>query len=586
MQLKKTYNNLSIKTKLIINFTISILIIVTMFFTINSQNVISEIARILDEKSIQDISQTKNSVNLYIKNLENIAFYISRDQSVQEYNDYGYNKNTIHQIKKSLETYSISHPQIGGILIAFTNGDYISNDMMTLSSDPITQDEWFKQSLRDPSRIHVIAKPMNRNVKSIYDYYSPDTMLSLVKAITNKAGDIIGVVLIDLKLDGIGNIIEQKVSDDDFFYMVDENFNIIYSPVNPIVYRIKQNQFSTSKNGKSFYQDIQGERFKVVYTYSRYLKSYIVGVYSLEPTNTFIVSLQKKVSAYSLLLVGFGILSISVFTVSITKPIRKMQKLMGKIEDGNLDVYFDVESEDEIGNLGRGFNQMVGSIKKLVEMVKQEQQKKKEAELKAFQAQIKPHFLYNTLDTINWMAQSYDADDISDIVCNLTSLFRISLSRGKEIIALKDEVEQVISYLKIQMVRYRDKFDYTLDISKNCGDYQVVKLILQPFVENALYHGIKPMREFGYIEIAAKEREKMLVLTVSDNGVGIDSNTVSALNEQLRQGKNDDATTGMGIGIFNVNERIKLNYGNDYGVIIASQIGKGTQVTIRLPKVK
>jgi two-component system sensor histidine kinase YesM len=179
---------------------------------------------------------------------------------------------------------------------------------------------------------------------------------------------------------------------------------------------------------------------------------------------------------------------------------------MKEAEEGNLAVRFEGRQEDEIGYLGKSFNTMIEEVQKLIDMVYREQQSKREAELKSLQEQIKPHFLYNTLDTIQWMAQEHGARDIVEVVGALTRLFRIGLSRGKEMIFLSDELEHVRSYLIIQKARYEDKFDFTLQMEDGLASCMVLKLSLQPLVENAIYHGIKERRGHGTVRVQALAR--------------------------------------------------------------------------------
>jgi two-component system sensor histidine kinase YesM len=227
---------------------------------------------------------------------------------------------------------------------------------------------------------------------------------------------------------------------------------------------------------------------------------------------------------------------------------------------------------------------MIEEVQKLIDMVYREQQSKREAELKTLQEQIKPHFLYNTLDTIQWMAQEHGAQDIVKVVGALTSLFRIGLSRGKEMIRLPDEMEHVRSYLIIQNARYEDKFDFTLCADDNALACMVLKLTLQPLVENAIYHGIKERRGHGFIRVEALVRDEMLVLRVSDDGVGM----TPAKLEEVRALLTVAHPHGEGLegyGIHNVHERIQLSFGSRYGLRFDSAPDRGTTVEILHPLV-
>ena len=222
---------------------------------------------------------------------------------------------------------------------------------------------------------------------------------------------------------------------------------------------------------------------------------------------------------------------------------------------------------------------MIYEIKNLIAEVRKEQKSKREAELKVLQAHIKPHFLYNTLDTINWMALKYNAEDIIETINALTKLFRIGLSRGDEIISLSEEIKHVRSYLTIQKQRYEDILDFEIRLGEELENYLVQKVIIQPIVENAIYHGIKQKGEPGIIIIKAKVVLNKLVITVFDNGVGIHKDKLDRINDILQNG----SVERIGYGVFNVNERIRISRGLEYGIKIFSKQGKGTIVKIYNP---
>ena len=253
---------------------------------------------------------------------------------------------------------------------------------------------------------------------------------------------------------------------------------------------------------------------------------------------------------------------------------------MEEAETGNLDVRFPDPPNDEVGRLGQSFNTMIGEIGKLLDQVYVEQQKKREAEFRILQAQIKPHFLYNTLDTIHWMAQEKGATDIVGIVDALTRLFRISLSKGRDVIRLEEELEHVTSYLVIQKIRYLDKFDYTIDVDPTLLSLPVVKLTLQPLVENALYHGIKEKAGRGLLTLSARRESGALVLTVADDGAGMARSALEALVANLHQ---DEEPSAHGFGVFSVHHRIRLVFGEEWGLSYRSSPGEGTTVTVRQP---
>ena len=216
------------------------------------------------------------------------------------------------------------------------------------------------------------------------------------------------------------------------------------------------------------------------------------------------------------------------------------------------------------------------------EQVKNEQKKLRKAEFELLQAQINPHFLYNTLDAIVWSAESGNQKQVVNMVGNLSDFFRLSLNKGKEQVLVKEEMNHVRSYLEIQQIRYQDILDYEIRLPETLYDYKIPKLTVQPLVENALYHGIKNRRGGGRIEVGGREEEGLFEIYVKDNGMGMDK----ARLEEVRRGIKDASEEKNAVyGLYNVNERIRLNFGDDYGISIDSKYGEGTCVTIRLPKI-
>ena len=235
---------------------------------------------------------------------------------------------------------------------------------------------------------------------------------------------------------------------------------------------------------------------------------------------------------------------------------------MQKAENGDLSVRFYGGNTDEVTKLGQNFNHMIVKIQELLGVVYQEQRSMRKAELNILQQQIKPHFLYNTLDTIQWMAQEKGMDDIVEIVNALSKMFRISISRGKEFISLSEEINHLNSYLTIQKMRYEDKLSYTIESEEHLNKCMMIKLILQPIVENSIYHGIKQKMVNGHVNIRIYEENNMIVMMVSDDGVGLSVERVKELNHALKNETREKGT--IGYGIFNVNDRIRLFFGEPY----------------------
>jgi len=359
---------------------------------------------------------------------------------------------------------------------------------------------------------------------------------------------------------------------------VDPTGDVVYAPVNPVVYRIPPAALTGHRPPGSF--QINGRVYQVLAVPSAYTGLSTVAVYDLDAVLEGVRLLGWVAVLIGLTSAGLAIAVAFWVSSGIAKPIVRLRRLMEQAEEGNLEVRYPAPPDDEVGRLGRSFNTMIGEIAKLVEQVYQEQQKKREAEFRILQAQIKPHFLYNTLDTIHWMAHDKGADDIVGIVDALTRLFRISLSKGRDRISLGEELEHVTSYLVIQKIRYAGKLDYVLDVDPGLEEVPVVKLTLQPLVENAIYHGIKEKAGPGRLRIEGRREGDALVLTVADDGVGMEPEVLDRLVRNLQVGEDPETP---GFGVFSVHHRIRLAFGEDWGLSFESEPGVGTRVRVRQP---
>ncbi|MBI3170734.1 MAG: sensor histidine kinase [Chloroflexi bacterium] len=281
--------------------------------------------------------------------------------------------------------------------------------------------------------------------------------------------------------------------------------------------------------------------------------------------------------------VGFAVVAAWSLSRSIYTPIKKLHDVTTTITKNDLQTLMTSDNVDEITELGMSFNIMIGKIKELLDSKIKEQENLKKAELRALQAQINPHFLYNTLDTIIWMAESKKTDEVVDIVTALSSFFRISLSKGMDWITIGEEVERIRNYLTIQKMRYRDILDFKIEVDADVAQNTILKLLLQPLVENALYHGIKNKRQGGTIHVRAKRNgDAEILLEVEDDGIGFTPEKLAQLRVELDD-DSGEIKLESGFGIGNVNNRIRLYYGRTYGVSIRSEYNSGTCVTLVIP---
>ncbi len=324
---------------------------------------------------------------------------------------------------------------------------------------------------------------------------------------------------------------------------------------------------------------IQEQIQKYIYGQAINLEKLRVGIRKDVERTVFLLS----VGVAGIFIVAFGV-SGKIIS-SITKPIQKLCEVAKQAGQGNFQVRMEETGTYELAVLKESFNRMVEELGKLVEDIRVEQLNLRVAELKLLQAQINPHFLYNTLDTIIWLAESGDTKQVVKMVTSLSDFFRTALSKGNDFILVDEEKRHIQSYLEIQQFRYQDILEYEICFSEEVYAYEILKLTLQPLVENALYHGIKNKRGRGHIQVAAAKEGDNLVFLVKDDGIGMTKERLLEV-QQLIRGERPRDQESSGFGLFNINQRIRLHYGPEYGLTIESTYRKGTILQIVIPCVK
>jgi len=291
-----------------------------------------------------------------------------------------------------------------------------------------------------------------------------------------------------------------------------------------------------------------------------------------------------KTMELSLILLGIVVIGALFSSVmisnSISKPIKQLSSITNQVAKGDLSVRSNIQNGVEVKILSDSLNIMIEKLSNLIETVKKEQTSLREAELRLLQEQINPHFLYNTLDTITWLAEAKKSNEVVEVVSSLSHYFRTSLSKGKDMVSLKEEELHVRSYLQIQKLRYEDILTYEIHIPEELGQYRIPKITLQPLVENALYHGIKNKRGMGKIIITGEIDGDIIILNVKDNGIGMTEERIRQVMNGLTQSKEYREDF---YGLYNVNERLNLHFGREYGISIQSAYKEGTLVTVRIP---
>jgi len=283
--------------------------------------------------------------------------------------------------------------------------------------------------------------------------------------------------------------------------------------------------------------------------------------------------------ALSSIIIASVVVNIRV-TDSITKPIRVLCDKTALVAKGDFTTRTVCENHDELSTLSDSFNDMAFKLEQQVRSIMLEQENLRHMESKLLQAQINPHFLYNTLDTIIWLIEGEKNKEAIDIVVSLSEFFRIVVSKGRDFITIREEEIHIKSYLQIQQSRYQDILDYEIHIPEELYKYQILKMTLQPLIENSIYHGIKMLRARGKITVTGEIIDEIICFHVIDNGIGMDEEELHALKKEIEMPVSEQST---GFGLANVNKRIKLNYGNMYGLEIQSKKGEGTDTIIRIP---
>ncbi len=385
-------------------------------------------------------------------------------------------------------------------------------------------------------------------------------------------------IAIDVKFSGIARYIDEVgIGSHGYCFIMDDDGNIVYHPQQQLIYAGLKDENEEIR----YMSDGSHMSDGVIYTIKTLNNSNwkIVGVtYEDETVNTrvnYMITVSFLI-LFTAVIVSF--LSGRLFSHLFTKPVNKLTDAMRDFEeDASGFVFKPIAGAIEVNRLSDSFEHLVMRIQQLMEEVKEEEDTLRKTELKALQAQINPHFLYNTLDSITWMCEEGKNSEAVMMVNALAKLFRISISRGAELIPIEKEVQHAQCYLQIQKFRYQNHFDYDIKVDKSCESFLCNKITLQPIIENALYHGLDMIDE-GHIDIRIYPDGEDIILEVEDNGIGMSREKI---DEILRH----DITDRHGIGVKNVDDRIKIYFGDRYGITITSEPDEGTCVSIRIPKI-
>lgn len=488
------------------------------------------------------------------------------------------------ELKTDINMFFSTKNNIVSMSMLDTSGEMI----FTVPSHKIKEDfaqreaGWVKDIIKRDD-LYIISKPHVQN--TYYEQHPWVITIATPIKVSIEGRQKESVLLVDMSLQGIHSICSNlNLGGRGYVYLMDEDGELVYHPQQAVVASKLKDEVSIDfKNGPNSItgENLYGEEQLIMYKTLSFVDWNIVGVSYLEEVTSRRSKVMKDVML-TIPIILMVIIWLSWFiSGKISLPIMKLQRYMHKVEEGNLNIELQIPNgEREVQELADTFNKMVKQIKRLIEENHKEQEAKRQTELEALQSQINPHFLYNTLDSIMWMAEGEQNEEVVDLVTSLARFFRISISKGASVISVREELEHAKSYLLIQQIRYKDKFDFTITADEQVQEYRTIKLILQPLIENAIYHGIEYMVDKGHIHIEAYIDNDFLVFKVEDNGLGVDEERL----EELRQGNyKTTVSRGNGVGMQNVVERIRLKYGSPYGLTIDSEIEEGTLITLRLP---
>jgi two-component system sensor histidine kinase YesM len=494
-------------------------------------------------------------------------FYINQFIKLTQANDFRNSRKYAFRIWEDFNNVKQLRPGLEDVAITFQDGRRISS-YGTYNIEIDT----FKEALyAAESDETFFTQPyinyFQEEVVTVARYYYPEIAEENV------------LISADIDLDVLADLTDFNLGEKSYFLIADQNGDIIYHPEKA---RIGERSFYYSDGFPDRKVTLEGEQYLLTSTYSEVTGWYIISMASadeVEAELNYITNLTVYMTIIVLILI---ILLTLYLSSSLSKPIQKLQELTHRASENDLSVKIEISGDDEIAELGQSFNKMIRRINKLMEQNVREQKLLRKLEMESLDNQIKPHFIYNTLDLIIGLLENKDFDRATHMVEALGKFFRLSLSHGKEMVLIRNEIKHVKNYLFIQQFRHGEEYEYIIDIEDpEIMDKHIPKLILQPIVENSIYHGLLPADKNGLIIIKGLRENKNIYFKIVDNGVGIAPEKVEEINKILKgELKIDDQQKYFGLR--NVNQRLKLMYGGSSGLQVESIENEKTMVTIRI----
>lgn len=554
---KKSFKNMKFQNKLLLTyFMIGIVpvVIIGLFCYTQTRNILID----REQKNMQtNLTQAVTNMDNQVKIYNNLSDYLAYNQTISQVIGYDYKNNLekYEQYTKVLDPMLSSlkyfHSDLSRITLYIEDNE-VKHDTTLDSIDEIKETDWY-QTIKDTNTkdIYWFYNEKDRNVISVRNMQSLESL------------NMDGVLYLELPSSNLFDNLN-NLSDSDYGVVVeDEDKNILYSYQKG---NIEKLSIAKSREKESEYAVVHS-------------KSSVNWNVCLYKTNSVI---YENISSIVFVLVGvvifcviLSILASAMVSKVMVSRIVRLKKNMNAVEAGKMEIMVTTDSQDEVGDLIRGFGNMITRINNLIEKVYKGELLQKEYEMKALQAQINPHFLYNSLSLINWKALEAGQADISRLTLLLSTFYRTALNKGNNVLSIGEEIKNMRSYLDIQLMMHDNNFDVDIDVSDEINQYATLNLVLQPLVENAIDHGIDLKEDGrGKITITGKEQEEDIYIIVSDNGVGMEKEKADAIL----------TTHSKGYGLRNVEERIVLFFGAEYGLTVESEIGKGTSISIHMPK--
>jgi len=580
----------SIQSKIFLSFILVIMLPSVMIGV--SSYYIS--VNILTQKVSSSFSETvlyvKNSLERELYQIKQISDYIFVDKDLKEaiimkhiqpYKSI----EAEERVQAKLENYLISSTfnNIKVIKVYGYNGFEMSfgdnGEAFDLDNQKIRDSRWYKAALKDTAK--TLWAGMHESFLKERGK-EPKYSISLFRVIKDQYyKDNIGVVYISLEPEIFSKLADSFNTKSEI-YIVDNHDSIVNNPKSKTNIEGLTNILEENKYNNSQDCIVKEDKKKGIMYFYYFLNDFnwkvvgIIPISEIARDNTKIFNVTAIVFIISFI---FSCIIWFFISSGIVGPVRKLTEATKSIRRGNFNIKVEYASKDEIGILTNSFNYMVEKINDLLKQVLDEHMRKKDAEYKALQAQINPHFLYNTLNSIRWMAIIQKADNIKNVVDALGRLLRSCTSKVDQYITIREEIDNLKDYIYIQKIAYKNKFQVEWDVAEDITQYKCIKFILQPLVENAIFHGIQPKEQYGTIWITIRKQNDFIIFSVKDDGVGMTEEQI----KRLLSTDSDSVKKFSGIGISNINERIQLTYGGRGSLTIDSEEGEYTNITIKIP---